>query len=187
LSDDGGLDVQQPGRGIAMASAVRYFAARHYPLRSHREYWFLAARSGSLQAILGLAEGQFLTLLFDPTGKLLRAIGEPLDPADRPDPGPRHFDRMQVLFDRLADERLARFGLAEGTIRVRRFGLPEFGAGISGFTDELQDFMDSADGFSEAEAENYRDVLAEWVDESRYEFRWGSGFVVDREGDVVGS
>lgn len=170
-----------------MASAVRYFSARSYPLRSHREYWFLAARSDAIQAILGLAEGQFLTLLFDPAGKLQQAIAEPLDPAIRPDPGPRHFDRMQVLFDRLADEQLARFGLAEGMIRIRRFGLPEFGAGISGFTDELHDFMDSSAGFSEAEAENYRDVLAEWVDDSLYEFRWGSGFVVDREGDIVGS
>lgn len=170
-----------------MTSPVHYFAARTYPLRSHREYWFLAARSDSFQAILGLAEGQFLTLLFGPSGGLERVIGEPLDADDRPAPGPRHFDRMQLLFDRLADERLERFGLAEGPIRIRRFSLPEFGAGISGFTGELLEFMDSSEGFSAAEAENYREILAEWVDDSLYEFRWGSGFVVDREGGVVAS
>ena len=185
----------------------RYGAARPvrpadwlYPL-AHRRSDFLAGTRGGEQVLVGPYGPSLVACFFGPAGDLLRAEERPQNRAERtPDPErdamylgilrqaaenlhdpPERAVEALAWFDRAmrqAWDWARELGVEFGTVRVRRFALPDKLIGIEDgnrLAEEgiWEDSCDSAEGW-----------LRKWLGEGNFVFWWARDLWVDGAGEV---
>lgn len=157
-----------------------------YPLLSHPPYWFHVGRSEAKQAIMGLLGKKFCVIVFSDKGDLIEVQQQPLAAPPSPSRGADELDWLHGIVEREVAEIRAKEGLADETIRVKRFRLPKLQAGIDDLPDDLQEYIADR-GLSSPTEEDLEEALEGWKEESLFVFWWGQSLYVDGEGAVTSS
>jgi hypothetical protein len=161
-------------------------AAFLYPIQSHAPYWFHVGRSEANHAIMGLLGKKFCVVLFNDEGDLIEVQERSLPVPPSPSRGAEELDWLHGVIEREVAQVRKEERLADETIWIKRFRLPELQAGIDDLPDELQEYLANRSPFTPAE-EDLEEALNGWKDESLFVFWWGQSFYVDSEGVVTSS
>jgi hypothetical protein len=97
------------------------------------------------------------------------------------------FDKLRQVVATEVDEFRRVMGQIDETIHIKRFWLPQIGAGISDLADELLEYVVSPDSLHENERQDLGESLTSWKEEDLFAFWWNQSFYVDSQGVVATS
>jgi hypothetical protein len=153
---------------------------RLYAVQGYGDDFHTGTVGDGRQVIMGLLCPNLVAVFFDSSGNFLETQKRAL-PFMRPK-GP--YD----IYDKRIGPQLRcwqkEIGFRPGTVKVRRFSLPEEGVGIDDLPGHFQEFVDERSQFIESDGEDYREMIRAWQDAGNFVFWWAKDYWMDRDGDV---
>ncbi len=144
-----------------------------YPIQTHEEYGFFAGLGGDGRPVLMLAtDFEILAIFFDSNGNLTEIQKRTV---------PRfHYAEALPSWQK-------EMNFKPGTIRVKKFFLPEYEAGIEDLPEHLAEFLANPEGYEKDERDRLSEFIQGWIQRGQFVFLWGNDYWVDNTGEVTDS